>query len=132
MLIFFFYQVYLIARGMTTNEAFKWEDLADTIARGELYLIEAEEESKGKGKGKKGKGKKYKEVMLKEYAIAQEVDEATVGMATGRKEGEGRRRGEKGEEGRRVERKIGSLAEVNNLYDQGIIGNFKEVLFPRV
>ncbi|KAG1350740.1 hypothetical protein G6F62_003176 [Rhizopus arrhizus] len=35
--VFFIYQVYLAARGITTNEAFKWEMVEDAIDRGELY-----------------------------------------------------------------------------------------------
>ncbi|KAI8347635.1 DHHC palmitoyltransferase-domain-containing protein [Choanephora cucurbitarum] len=35
--IFFLYQLYLAARGVTTNEAFKWELVEDSIDRGELF-----------------------------------------------------------------------------------------------
>ncbi|KAI9280026.1 hypothetical protein BY458DRAFT_431094, partial [Sporodiniella umbellata] len=35
--VFFIYQLYLAARGITTNEAFKWEMVEDAIDRGELY-----------------------------------------------------------------------------------------------
>ncbi|KAI8081988.1 DHHC palmitoyltransferase-domain-containing protein [Gilbertella persicaria] len=37
--IFFLYQLYLAARGVTTNEAFKWELVEDSIVRGELYKM---------------------------------------------------------------------------------------------
>ena len=125
MVIFLLYQLYLVFRGMTANEVFKWEDLSDAIARGKLYVIEPEGESKEKTKKKKGagKGEGHREIVFKDRSAKQETEEAMVGMATGRKE-------EKGE-GEMVEKKIGSLAEVDNLYDRGFVENFKEVLFPK-
>ncbi|RCH84831.1 hypothetical protein CU097_005392 [Rhizopus azygosporus] len=38
--IFLAYQIYLAGRGITTNEAFKWEMIEDAIDRGELFKIE--------------------------------------------------------------------------------------------
>lgn len=35
--VFLVYQIYLAARGITTNEAFKWEMVEDAIDRGELF-----------------------------------------------------------------------------------------------
>ncbi|KAI9499326.1 DHHC palmitoyltransferase-domain-containing protein [Zychaea mexicana] len=38
--LFFLYQLYLAGRGVTTNEAFKWELIEDAIDRGELWIEE--------------------------------------------------------------------------------------------
>ncbi|ORE02646.1 hypothetical protein BCV72DRAFT_252354 [Rhizopus microsporus var. microsporus] len=43
--IFLAYQIYLAGRGITTNEAFKWEMIEDAIDRGELFKIENIEKS---------------------------------------------------------------------------------------
>ncbi|KAG0227627.1 hypothetical protein BGW42_002800 [Actinomortierella wolfii] len=37
--VFFIYNLYLIALGMTTNESFKWEDISEYIYRGELVVV---------------------------------------------------------------------------------------------
>ncbi|KAF9199002.1 hypothetical protein BGZ49_010934, partial [Haplosporangium sp. Z 27] len=37
--IFFIYNLYLIARGVTTNESFKWEDIGEMIHRRELVEL---------------------------------------------------------------------------------------------
>ncbi|KAI7893799.1 DHHC palmitoyltransferase-domain-containing protein [Mucor mucedo] len=37
--IFFVYQLYLAGRGITTNEAFKWEMIEESVDRGELFKI---------------------------------------------------------------------------------------------
>ncbi|KAL0079149.1 DHHC palmitoyltransferase-domain-containing protein [Phycomyces blakesleeanus] len=38
--LFLVYQLYLAGRGMTTNEAFKWEIVEEDIDRGVFYLVE--------------------------------------------------------------------------------------------
>ncbi|KAI8148728.1 DHHC palmitoyltransferase-domain-containing protein [Fennellomyces sp. T-0311] len=60
-LVFFFlvYQLYLAGRGVTTNEAFKWEQIEDAIDRGEIWVEEVQVHNTGKG------GKKPKESVTK-------------------------------------------------------------------
>lgn len=80
--VFFIYQVYLAARGITTNEAFKWEMVEDAIDRGELY---------------KSDGGQYKTYYSQSEA-----------------------------KGKRIE----SLEEVENIYDEGFLTNLHQVFFP--
>ncbi|KAJ2959832.1 hypothetical protein NQZ79_g4769 [Umbelopsis isabellina] len=46
---FTLYQLYLSARGMTTNEAFKWEMVQDAIYRGEIWKWENNKSGSGSG-----------------------------------------------------------------------------------
>ncbi|KAG1501432.1 hypothetical protein G6F45_003261 [Rhizopus arrhizus] len=80
--VFFIYQVYLSARGITTNEAFKWEMVEDAIDRGELYKTD---------------GGQYKTYYSQSEA-----------------------------KGKRIE----SLEEVENIYDEGFLTNLHQVFFP--
>jgi palmitoyltransferase len=43
---FAFYQTYLVAIGVTTNEAFKWDDLKYAMQTGQVEVIETEETEK--------------------------------------------------------------------------------------
>lgn len=40
MILMIYHRIYLAGRGITTNEAFKWEMIEDAIDRGELFKIE--------------------------------------------------------------------------------------------
>ncbi|ORX57445.1 zf-DHHC-domain-containing protein [Hesseltinella vesiculosa] len=50
--IFAVYQVYLAGRGITTNEAFKWELIQDAIDRGELWVTDGGDEPMAKKKSR--------------------------------------------------------------------------------
>ncbi|KAF1801220.1 DHHC palmitoyltransferase-domain-containing protein [Mucor lusitanicus] len=106
-LIFLIYQLYLASRGITTNEAFKWEMVEESIDRGELFKMvpvnnkkEKEEASSGTSTAVEGYAKKYSK--NKDTAVVKE------------------------------EKRVESFDEVVNIYDKGIIGNLKEVFFPEI
>ncbi|KAJ8661924.1 hypothetical protein O0I10_002255 [Lichtheimia ornata] len=87
--LFFLYQLYLAGRGITTNEAFKWELIEDSIDRGELWLEEENTATNDKDKVKK------------------------------RMDGSKKR-----------QRKVESLEELDNIYDEGFYRNLYNVFFP--
>ncbi|GAN02085.1 conserved hypothetical protein [Mucor ambiguus] len=105
-LIFLIYQLYLASRGITTNEAFKWEMVEESIDRGELFKMvpvnkkKEEEGSSGTSTAVEGYSKKYKK------------NKDTVAV--------------------KEEKRVESFDEVVNIYDKGIVGNLSEVFFPKI
>ncbi|KAI8070418.1 DHHC palmitoyltransferase-domain-containing protein [Gongronella butleri] len=106
--IFTAYQFYLAGRGITTNEAFKWEMLQDAIDRGELWVTEDDPRD--------------------------ELDAAATASSSLSSTGTKKPRQRSGKSktapaGRR--RQVMSFAEIDNIYDHGFISNIAEVLFPK-
>ncbi|KAI9485919.1 MAG: DHHC palmitoyltransferase-domain-containing protein [Benjaminiella poitrasii] len=91
-LIFFLYQLYLAGRGITTNEAFKWEMVEESIDRGELYKTSV---VKANSTIDESKTSSYN----RKYSSKREDKEETVVK----------------------ERRIESLDEVDNIYDKGCL-----------
>ena len=94
-------RLYLAGRGVTTNEAFKWELVEDSIDRGELWVEDDvqtddgddDKNSSTKQKGTGGKNKKKTRFQS-------------------------------------TKRKIESLDELDNIYDKGFLKNLYDVFFP--
>ncbi|KAI7904871.1 DHHC palmitoyltransferase-domain-containing protein [Cokeromyces recurvatus] len=102
-LIFFLYQLYLAGIGITTNEAFKWEMVEDSIDRGELYRKSVIKVNNVKSQTTANYSLRYN----KQRSNQEEEEEAII-----------------------EEKRIESLDEVDNIYDKGFFGNLKEVFFP--
>ncbi len=94
----------MAARGITTNEAFKWEMVEESVDRGEIFKLvprAKEEESNSTTTALKG-NQKY----LKRYNKVTKMEEEVL------------------------EKKIEDFSEIENIYDKGFVGNLKEVFFP--
>ncbi|KAI8093380.1 DHHC palmitoyltransferase-domain-containing protein [Halteromyces radiatus] len=115
--IFMVYQLYLAGRGITTNEAFKWEMLEDAIDRGDIWIIEEEEEKPIKPKkSKKSKGSKKKNGFINDNdkGKRQFIQKRTISSSTGIIQ----------------EHQVKSLEEVDNIYDHGFFRNLWNIFFP--
>ena len=96
--LFLSYHLYLVGKGTTTNESFKWEDYLDALTQEAVEKAKREaeeEEQQADTKGKDDGGKK------------QEQQQQT-----------------------KKKPKI-KVYVPRNIYDKGVWGNFKEVMFPR-
>jgi len=97
------YQLYLCARGMTTNEAFKWELVQDGIYRGEIWKVEEKQKLNMLGRGT-GTG-----------FFWRDFDGQSDGVLSSDMKGA---------------RMVKDFAEVPNMYDRGLFKNLAEVMFP--
>ncbi|KAI8580959.1 hypothetical protein K450DRAFT_235446 [Umbelopsis ramanniana AG] len=100
---FTLYQLYLSIRGMTTNEAFKWEMVQDGVSKGEIWKFEEKE-------------------VKKEIAPSTATDffwrDVDMDPKTGRIAP------------MKGARMVRDFAEIPNIYDRGLLKNLAEVLFP--
>ncbi|CEP11355.1 hypothetical protein [Parasitella parasitica] len=99
-LIFLIYQLYLASRGITTNEAFKWEMVEESIDRGELYKMVSVKDIDTSGAS----------TSVEDYS--KKYNKKVVSVET------------------KKEQRIQSFEEIENIYDKGFLGNLKEVFFP--
>lgn len=97
-----FCRLYLCVRGMTTNEAFKWEMVQDGIFRGEIWEVEDKQKFNMLGRGT-GTGFFWKDEDVNADGAASDMKGA---------------------------RMVRDFAEVPNMYDRGLFKNLAEVLFP--
>lgn len=102
--IFFVYQLYLAGRGITTNEAFKWEMIEESVDRGEIFKIVPKTTSAADSSS--STAVKENQTFTKRYNKVTKMEEEVE------------------------ERKIEDFSEIENIYDKGIVGNLKEVFFP--
>ncbi|KAI8987165.1 DHHC palmitoyltransferase-domain-containing protein [Pilobolus umbonatus] len=89
--IFLIYQLYLASLGITTNEAFKWELVEDSIDRGELFkMIPIKDKSKQQAKSPKTLSRRnlaaskvkegYEEVLIKSFDEVKNIyDKGVIG-----------------------------------------------------
>lgn len=101
------YRLYLAGRGLTTNEAFKWEVLEDAIDRGDIWIVEETQASK---KNKNGKNDTKDAVG---QSIRNRHKPATFTGTIIK------------------EHQVTSLDEIDNIYDHGFFKNLKHVFFPK-
>ncbi|KAH8548560.1 DHHC palmitoyltransferase-domain-containing protein [Umbelopsis sp. PMI_123] len=100
---FTLYQLYLSVRGLTTNEAFKWEMVQDGIYKGEIWKFE----------DKQVKNRRAKDHGTDFFWRDMDVDPKTGRISP--------------MEGARM---VKDFSEVPNMYDKGLLNNLTEVLFP--
>ncbi|SAL98369.1 hypothetical protein [Absidia glauca] len=113
--LFMIYQLYLAGRGLTTNEAFKWEVLEDAIDRGDIWIVEETQPSKPPTTNKKSKHEKN-----------DTKDRNAVGQSIRN------RRKPATSTGTIVkEHQVTSLEEIDNIYDHGFFKNLKHIFFPK-
>ncbi|CAO3642888.1 unnamed protein product [Cunninghamella blakesleeana] len=133
--IFTAYQLYLAGRGITTNEAYKWEVLEDAIYRGEIWIEESDNENENKSAHKssnlpqektKSKGKHQHQhhnnkvenngqFIRKRNTVNNNNDKNSPSNAVSKKK----------------ERQIRSLEEIDNIYDKGFFANLYDIFFPK-
>ncbi|KAI9285897.1 DHHC palmitoyltransferase-domain-containing protein [Umbelopsis sp. AD052] len=101
--LFTLYQLYLSIRGMTTNEAFKWEMVQDGVSKGEIWKFEDKE-------------------VKNEIAPSTATDFFWRDLDMDPKTG--RIAPMKGA------RMVRDFSEIPNIYDRGLLKNLAEVLFP--
>lgn len=71
----FYYRLYLAGRGITTNEAFKWELVEESVDRGELFkIIPVKPSSTTSALEEKKYLKRYNKITKKE----EEVEEKKI------------------------------------------------------
>jgi palmitoyltransferase len=98
--IAFYDRLYLAGRGITTNEAFKWEMIEESVDRGDLYkLVPA----------------------VKEETRSTAIEDTTFSK---------RSNGKAPVSQEKQQIRIKNFDEIENIYDKGFIGNLKEVFFP--
>jgi palmitoyltransferase len=105
----------LAGRGLTTNEAFKWEVLEDAIDRGDIWIVEETQPSKSPTTNKKSKHGKNdtKDRNAAGQSIRNRHKPATsTGTIV-------------------KERQVTSLEEIDNIYDHGFFKNLKHIFFPK-
>lgn len=102
-------RLYLAGRGITTNEAFKWEMIEESVDRGELFKLIAIPESTASSNITSSSTTGLKEEGFSKRYNKSKEKEATPTVR---------------------EKKIENFSEIENIYDKGFIGNLKEVFFP--
>lgn len=102
--IFFVYQLYLAGRGITTNEAFKWEMIEESVDRGEIFKLVPRTASTDSSSTTALNNEK--QTYQKRYNKATKMEEEVI------------------------EQKIEDFSDIENIYDKGFVGNLKEVFFP--
>ncbi|MCJ1479642.1 palmitoyltransferase swf1 [Lambiella insularis] len=110
----FLYHVYLIWAGMTTNESFKWEEWKEDVADGFVYRDTPTEVDAGVGKDAE---------LEPEVNWPVRREQRLVNMVRRQPW----RREDDADMQRRGWIRVGSLKEVENIYDLGFWGNSKDV-----
>lgn len=116
--IFLFYNIYLIATGVTTNESFKWEDIGEMIYRKELVEV-IETDAAGKQIGPK----RYEQRDRRHPSHPRYVGPPVHEQPSPKQTPSSRQVIE-------VEKVIGKMREIDNIYDQGVVANIKSIVFP--
>ncbi|KAI9301599.1 DHHC palmitoyltransferase-domain-containing protein [Cunninghamella echinulata] len=136
--IFTAYQLYLAGRGITTNEAFKWEVLEDAIYRGEIWIVDEDNDDEGDNNNKKenklgaatankSKDNKKRKGDREHQQNKTEHQEQFIRKRTSAKININ----SNNTASKKKERQIQSLEEVDNIYDKGFFANLYEVFFPK-
>ncbi|ORY94113.1 DHHC palmitoyltransferase-domain-containing protein [Syncephalastrum racemosum] len=113
--IFFLYQLYLAGRGVTTNEAFKWEMLEDSIDRGEFWMVDDDSSSDPPGcVPPTSQTSARRRQTSRDKKQQQTESPATAAAAAPRVR----------------RRQIKSLDQVDNIYDKGFFRNLWEIVCP--
>lgn len=116
--IFMFYNIYLIATGVTTNESFKWEDIGEMIYRKELVEV-IETDAAGKQIGPK----RYEQRDRRHPSHPRYVGPSVQEQPSPKQALSSRQIIE-------VEKVIGKMREIDNIYDQGVVANIRSIVFP--
>ncbi|CAO3644598.1 unnamed protein product [Mucor hiemalis] len=98
------FRLYLAGRGITTNEAFKWEMIEESVDRGEIFKIVPKSSSTADSSSTTAL--KENQTFSKRYNKVTKMEEEVQ------------------------EKKIEDFSEIENIYDKGFVGNLKEVFFP--
>lgn len=121
--VFLGYNLYLLARGVTTNESFKWEDIMDMVNHKELFFYEKKYEpiegmvnATPTGQDAFRRIKKAERDPKGGYSSRKPILEHEIANRIGG-----------GGEPIRVK----SLDDIDNLYDRGVYRNFYEMMFPK-
>ncbi|KAI8967506.1 DHHC palmitoyltransferase-domain-containing protein [Mycotypha africana] len=103
------YQLYLAGRGITTNEAFKWEMIEEAIDRGEIYKVVRVPASSSSLSDNNipSKVTSLNDTYVKKYHKNVKKNDYI-----------------------KQERKVESFDEIENIYDKGFFNNLKEVFNP--
>jgi len=120
--IFFIYNLYLIATGVTTNESFKWEDIGEMIYRRELVEV-METDVNGEQFGPK----RYEQRDRRHPSHPRYVAPPPPQQPQ-----------QQQQEQRRppppsrptIERVITRMKEIENIYDRGVKENLNSILWP--
>ncbi|KAF9430446.1 hypothetical protein BGZ94_006794 [Podila epigama] len=129
--IFFMYNLYLIATGVTTNESFKWEDIGEMIYRRELVEVQ-DVNLEGVAIGPK----RYEQRDRRHPSHLRYIPPQPRSPQQQQQQAQSRMRSSEQDdevlEYRTVERVITKMSEIDNLYDEGVRKNLRSILFPPV
>ncbi|KAF9971943.1 palmitoyltransferase swf1 [Actinomortierella ambigua] len=144
--VFFIYNLYLIALGMTTNESFKWEDIHEYVYRNELVVVMDRALAKQyKAERIEGKKPKNKSERLNNSLLRYELRDRRhprhphyIGKKAVPSNGQPQQGQASSAEPAPiplesmglVEHTVQSMKEIDNLYHEGVWTNFVHLLFP--
>ncbi|KAG0268758.1 palmitoyltransferase swf1 [Actinomortierella ambigua] len=142
--VFFIYNLYLIAIGMTTNESFKWEDIHEYVYRNELVVVMDRALAKQyKVERIEGKKPKNKDECLNNSLLRYELRDRrhpSHPQYIGKKTAPPSPQGQQGESSSTapapiplesmglVEHTVQSMKEIDNLYHEGVWTNFVKLV----
>lgn len=117
--IFFIYNLYLIATGVTTNESFKWEDIGEMIYRRELVEV-IEKDANGEQFGpKRYEQRDRRHPSHPRYAGPPPSEQPQQQQPQQRRPPRPT-----------VEHVISKMKEIDNIYDRGVKENLSSILWP--
>ncbi|KAG9324311.1 hypothetical protein KVV02_004600 [Mortierella alpina] len=128
--IFFVYNLYLVATGVTTNESFKWEDVGEMIYRRELVEV-TEVDAAGVPIGPK----QYEQRDRRHPSHPKYVAPPPPAQQPGQQQQQHAQPSGQGAKTRQIrvmERVISKMKEIDNIYDQGVRTNISSILWPPV
>ncbi|GJJ75704.1 palmitoyltransferase ZDHHC4 [Entomortierella parvispora] len=120
--IFFIYNLYLIATGVTTNESFKWEDIGEMIYRRELVEV-IETDMNGAQLGPKRYEQRDRRHPSHPRYVEPSASQQSLQQQHQQKRPQPLPRPA-------VERVITKMKEIENIYDRGVKENLSSILWP--
>ncbi|KAI8899928.1 DHHC palmitoyltransferase-domain-containing protein [Globomyces pollinis-pini] len=111
--LFFFYQLYLIKNGTTTNETFKWEDLDAAIKAKQITEISS--------------------LVLKHnqnYKIGNNIESTEIVEEAKTKQRKGKKKVNRLEEEEEIMVPLDNIQQLKNIYNNSFFNNLYEIAFP--
>jgi len=123
--IFLIYNLYLIATGVTTNESFKWEDIEEMISRRELVeMIETD------ATGNQIGPKRYEQRDRRHPSHPRYVGPSVQEQQQKQQQKQSPKQAQSSRQVVEVEKVIGKMKEIDNIYDEGVVANLKSIFWP--
>ncbi|KAG0216285.1 hypothetical protein BGX28_004651 [Mortierella sp. GBA30] len=129
--IFFLYNIYLVATGVTTNESFKWEDIGEMIHRRELVEV-TEVDVEGTPIGpKQYEQRDRRHPSHPRYVAPLPQQQPQQGPKQDQpQQAQQSQNHAKTRQIRVQERVVLKMKEIDNIYDQGVGANISSILWP--